>query len=110
MPLGTEVTLVEGETNLPETITWEAATWSSDDESVVIAGEGSEVVVTVTGEVGTEAAITLDNEFERVPEPEKPGPGPDLPQTGNGFTIGALVLGLGLLVGGSFLVIRQRRA
>lgn len=47
---------------------WVAATWSSDAENVTISGEGTEVVVTITGDAGTSASVVLDNEYEKLPD------------------------------------------
>jgi len=69
LPLGTEVTLAEGEGDLPEGAAWQGAAWSSDDESVEASGDGAEVVVTVTGDAGTAASIGLQNEFDAVDPP-----------------------------------------
>lgn len=102
LPLGTEVTLVEGEASAPSSVKWLGATWSTDDENVTISGDGADVVITVTGEPGTSAAISLDNEFEKVP---------DLATTGGVLSIGIITLAVGLLGGGLLLMtLRRSRA
>ncbi|UJP09475.1 DUF5979 domain-containing protein [Microbacterium sp. KUDC0406] len=102
LPLGTEVTLTEGEASTPSSVKWVGATWSSDDENVTVSGDGAEVIVTVTGEPGTAAEVGLDNEFEKVPE---------LATTGGVLSIGIIALAVGLVGGGLLLMtVRRRRA
>lgn len=102
LPLGTEVTLTEdAATGLPANAKWLGGTWSSDLADVAIVGDGSEVVVTVTGDPGTAAEIWLDNEFEKIP---------DLATTGGGaVSAGLIALVVVLIGGGALLMIRRRR-
>ncbi|MEZ7897783.1 MAG: DUF5979 domain-containing protein [Flaviflexus sp.] len=66
VPFGTEVTLTEGEFDVPATVTWEGAEWSADS-NVTINGDGTEVVIVVEDEAGTAVSVTLDNDFDEIP-------------------------------------------
>lgn len=95
LPLGTEVTLVEAEFDVPGTVTWADVTWSADSDSITLDTEGRIATIVVMGEAGDSVSMTLDNEFHSVPvetpDPEDPtdpvdpkdpeGP-KDLPWTG----------------------------
>ncbi|MGP6176031.1 DUF5979 domain-containing protein [Microbacterium sp. A196] len=101
LPLGTEVALTEDSaTGLPANAKWLGAVWSSESADVAIDGEGTEVVVTVTGEPGVDAEISLDNEFERIP---------DLATTGGGLVPAGLIAAMVALIGGGALLIIKRR-
>lgn len=101
LPFGTEVTLTEREADVPSSVKWLGAAWSTTAENVVIDGAGAEVVVIVTGEAGALAEVSLENEFEQVP---------DLPITGGGILAGSIVaLGAALIAGGVLLTVRRRR-
>ncbi|MGO1402288.1 MAG: DUF5979 domain-containing protein [Flaviflexus sp.] len=119
LPFGTEVTLTEGEFEVPATVTWEEAEWSADS-NVMISGEGTEVVIVVEDEAGVAVSVTLDNEFNEIPEdpqdpegPEEPKDpadpkDPDLPVTGADVR-NAIVLGLLLLAAGFVALYTARR-
>lgn len=101
LPLGTDVVLEEGPAGLPVNLSWVGATWSTDDDNVVINGEGTIIVVTVTGQPGTDATISLDNEIHRIP---------DLATTGGGVLWGGIVAAaIGLIGGGALVLTRRRR-
>lgn len=101
LPLGTQVSLTEdAATGLPANAKWLGAAWSSESADVAIDGEGSTVVVTVTGDPGTDAEITLDNEFEKIP---------DLATTGGGLISGGVIALVLMLIGGGALLILKRR-
>ncbi|MGP6170768.1 DUF5979 domain-containing protein [Microbacterium sp. A204] len=101
LPLGTEVALTEDSaTGLPANAKWLGAVWSSESADVAIDGEGTEVVVTVTGEPGVDAEISLDNEFERIP---------DLATTGGGLVPAGLIAAMMALIGGGALLLIKRR-
>lgn len=102
LPLGTEVALTEGNTDLRDNVKWNGATWTAEDDNVAIDGEGNEIVVIVTGDAGTEASINLDNEIEKLP---------DLASTGASFiTAGLIALALVGIGGGALLISRRRQA
>lgn len=101
LPLGTEAVLTEdAATGLPANAKWLGATWSTESDDVAIDGEGEQVVVTVTGEPGASAEISLDNEFEKIP---------DLAVTGGGFVSAGLIAVLVALIGGGALLLLRRR-
>ncbi|AZQ76950.1 hypothetical protein EJ997_05980 [Flaviflexus ciconiae] len=107
VPFGTEVTLTEGEFDVPATVTWEGAEWSADS-NVTISGDGTEVVIVVEDEAGTAVSVTLDNDFDEIPaDPEDPS-GPDMPVTGADVR-NAIVLGLLLLAAGLVALYTARR-
>lgn len=103
IPFGTEITVAEGTAQLPGSVTWEGVTWSSDDERVELTTE-DEVVMTITGEPGTEATLTATNEFAEVPP---------LPVTGLGLSVEQLAITVGAAIAalavGAWLVIRRRK-
>lgn len=99
LPFGTEVTLKESAAKLPSDVQWTSATWSASSENAVVTGEGKQVVVTVTGDVGDQANLKLDNEFKKTPK---------LPNTGSN-ALAAGLIGLGLLAGGGALMVLRRR-
>lgn len=100
LPLGTEVTLTEGRPAVSNQVGWRGVTWSTSDPNVSIDGSGSTVVITVTGEAGTEVTITLNNEFKK---------NRILPITG-GETLGMLTLAAVLIAAGVLLAFRRREA
>lgn len=86
LPLGTEVTLIEGEFDIPTGVTWEGATWSADSDAVTLDADGRTATIVVTGEEGDSMSMTLDNEFDLLPvekpDPEDPKDKGELPWTG----------------------------
>lgn len=104
LPLGTEVRIEEGAASLPHGVTWAGVQWSSESENVTV-GDGDNnqaVVVTVTGESGASATLTIENKFTSAT---------GLAMTG---TAGLLWAGIGALVlsligGGALLTNRRRR-
>lgn len=121
LPFGTEVTLTEGEFEVPAGVTWDDATWNAVSENVTVIGDGREAVITVTDDAGAEASVTLDNEFNAIPEEpvdDTPGtpatpskPGGNLPWTG--ANVADLVLWAAILVGAGAAVVylvRRRNA
>jgi len=104
LPLGTEVRVEEGTAELPAGIRWTGAEWSSADELVTVITEaGSPIAtVTVTGEPGTTAELSLENTV---------GIGPALAATGvDGVLLGAVggAALLAVLAGAAVLVVRRR--
>lgn len=101
LPIGTEVTLVEGTADAPANVRWQGATWSTEDESVTLGdADGEAITIVVTGENGAEAAVSLENEFEKLP---------DLATTGGPLLSVGLVVLAAVLVGAGFLLVRRRR-
>lgn len=101
LPIGTEVTLVEGTADAPANVRWQGATWSTEDESVTLSDADGEVItIVVTGENGAQAAVSLENEFEKLP---------DLATTGGPLLSVGLVVLAAVLVGAGFLLVRRRR-
>ncbi|MGO3148128.1 MAG: DUF5979 domain-containing protein [Leucobacter sp.] len=100
LPFGTEVTLTENAADTQSNVKWLGGTWASDAENITVAGDGSEVVVTVVGEADSTVDVTLENEFEKVP---------DLAITGGGIAIVGLIAGATLLIGGAVLLIVRRK-
>ncbi|WP_291277831.1 DUF5979 domain-containing protein [Galactobacter sp.] len=134
LPLGTKVTLTEDDAEDTDVVKWIGAEWSSEDESVEISADGTKAVVTVTGDPGAKAAVTLDNEYEDVPEtpteepttepstdagttpatnpsgtPTDDGSDGPLASTGTSIGIGMVVLILALIGAGITLMARRRR-
>lgn len=99
LPLGTEVTLTETGADLPAAVTWVGAEWSSDSAEATVAGEGKSIVLTASGETGTEVSVELENRIELAP---------GLAVTGGELLTGAL-LAAGLVAGGAVLLILRRR-
>lgn len=99
-PLGTEVTLVEGDADTPQGVKWVKATWSSDEDAVSLSTDGTEATITVVADADSIATVTLDNEYEKVPE---------LPVTGGVITAGVLGVAALLIAGGAILLIRRRQ-
>lgn len=101
LPLGTAVTLTESATDVPDSVTWVGGVWSSQAGNVTVQGDGSEAVVTVTGDAGMGAEIELTNTFDKKP---------DLAITGSqGLALAAAVLALIMIGGGALLVSARRR-
>nr|WP_245190301.1 DUF5979 domain-containing protein [Leucobacter exalbidus] len=72
LPLGTEVSLSEGDLPDSATAKWLSAAWSSENDAVKVAADGIAATVTVTGDAGVSAAVALTNEYETgiTPDPE----------------------------------------
>ena len=103
IPFGTDITVAEGTAQLPGSIRWEGVTWSTDDERVQLTTDG-DVVVTVVGEPGAEAALTATNEFTEVPPLAITGLGLTAEQLA--ITVGAAIAALAV---GAWLIIRRRK-
>lgn len=69
LPLGTEVQVEEHAAALPDQIRWSGADWSSDADNVSVSTDAGSVraVITVTGEPGTTAELSLVNELTVAP-------------------------------------------
>lgn len=83
VPLGTDITLVEGVVDVPVGATWEGATWSADSDAIRLNADDRTATVSITGDAGDTAVMTLDNEYQS-DAPGDPGSGDsgDLPLTG----------------------------
>lgn len=120
LPFGTEVTLVEGDFEVPGTVTWEEATWTAVSENVSVSADGREAIITVTDEAGANASLTLENEFHAVPEKPVAKPtdkGPDTNGKGGlpftGASVGEFLLWATILVSAGALIVylvRRRNA
>ncbi|WP_313355855.1 DUF5979 domain-containing protein [Microbacterium sp.] len=103
LPLGTEVTLSEGDAEVPANARWHGATWSTDDESVALGEvDGNAITLVVTGENGAQAAVTVTNEFEKLPDLAVTG-GPII--KASIISLAALLVGAGIVM----LVLHRRR-
>lgn len=102
LPLGTEVSVEEHSTTLADKVRWVGAEWSTDGENVTVSTEsGSPVaVITVTGEPGAAAALTLQNTLVV---------DPDLAVTGADATMVWTLAGIALLAILIGLVLQRRR-
>lgn len=105
LPLGTAVTLSEGAAEVPGNARWHGATWSTDDGNVALDGAGDDsITLVVTGASDTRAAVTVTNEFEKLP---------DLALTGGTVITASVVVLAALLVGAGIVMLvlhRRRRA
>lgn len=105
LPLGTAVTLSEGPAEVPGNARWHGATWSTDDENVALDGAGdNSITLVVSGASDTRAAVTVTNEFEKLP---------DLALTGGTVITASVVVLAALLVGAGIVMLvlhRRRRA
>ncbi|MBM9465469.1 LPXTG cell wall anchor domain-containing protein [Aeromicrobium sp. YIM 150415] len=64
--LGTEVTLTESATEaaLPGNVLWSGVQWSSDDVTVTVDDDAKSSSITIVGEDGARAEVTLTNTFD----------------------------------------------
>lgn len=64
--LGTEVTLTESatEADLPGNVLWSGVQWSSDDVTVTVDDDAKSSSITIVGENGAQAEVTLTNTFD----------------------------------------------
>lgn len=89
IPLGVEITVVEGETDLPGDVRWEGVSWSADDEVTLVAGDDADAVITVSGDAGPSVSLELTNTLEQ-------DEGGWLPTTGLSLATWQILLLLGL--------------
>ncbi len=103
LPLGTEVRIEEESTPLPQGIRWTAVHWNSNNVNIAIAAgaDSHTAIVTVVGETGTSATLTIENEVQTIPDLAITG-------TGGALLAGAAAMSLALLGGGVLLISRRR--
>jgi len=100
LPLGTEVRLVEKDADLPSKVSWDDVKWAAQSDTVNVSPDGRAAVITITGEQGTEAALTATNKLGLLP---------DLAVTGATIGPAALITVVLLLGGGGALLLYSRR-
>ncbi|MGO2110874.1 MAG: DUF5979 domain-containing protein [Pseudoclavibacter sp.] len=102
LPLGTEIEITEGRAELGDELRWVGVEWTTSDELVSLTADGDTAIVSIAGDDGANAAVTLTNDIERAS---------GIVATG-GDTLGWIALGAGALIlaGGGALLIRRRRA
>lgn len=101
LPIGVELTLVEREATLPDTVRWAGASWAVEDDTVTLAADGATATVELAAREAGTAEITLTNTIDEVPA---------LAVTGGTFVWSTIaVLGALLLAAGAALVILRVR-
>ncbi|WP_157560923.1 DUF5979 domain-containing protein [Humibacter albus] len=102
IPMGTHVTVKEGDANLPSGVAWKSVKWTSGDDAVTLSPNGESVTITVRGDRGSQATLTATNEIV-----DQPG----LASTGSEvlpWILPAAALAIAGLV--MLLLLRRRRA
>lgn len=99
VPLGTEITIVEGRGTLADGLRWAGAEWSSDDRAVTVRPDGERAVVLVSGSAGTSVEVTLTNEIEKLP---------GFAATGGEVATWLVIVSGILLVIGAWVLLKQR--
>ena len=100
IPLGTVLTVTEGDIKLPAGVKWEGVKWSTSSEDIEITVEKNSAEFTILGEAGSVIDLTVQNEINTVTVPVTGA-------AGSSAWLATSLLALGTLLAGSFFVRRR---